>query len=246
MLIQSADNKRVKQLSKLATSRSARKSAGLCFCEGDTLYKDALEYRAQVRSVYFREGHEGPVPEGAEWNSLTDKLFDSISQVDTPQNVIFLCALEAREEKLSGPPILLDGVADPGNMGTIIRTAVAFGHPVVVGEGSADIYSPKVVRSAMGALFRADIRVANLRDVIPGLQEKGMRVLAATLSEKSRLLGEEPIQNTAVVIGNEANGVSGAVCALCDGEIIIPMRGGCESLNAAVAASVFMWEMAKE
>lgn len=245
MLIQSADNKRVKLLSKLASSRSARKSAGLCFCEGDTLYKDALEYHADVKSVYFREGHEGPVPEGAEWNSLTSKLFDAVSQVDSPQNVIFLCSLDESGEKKAGPPILLDGVADPGNMGTIIRTAVAFGHPVVVGEGSADIYSPKVVRSAMGALFRADIRTVNLREEIPALQEKGIRVLAATLSEKSRLLGEEPVQNTAIVIGNEANGVSKEVCSLCDGEIIIPMRGGCESLNAAVAASIFMWEMAK-
>ena len=74
------------------------------------------------------------------------------------------------------------------------------------------------------------------------LPERG---LAATLSEKSRLLGEEPVKNTAIVIGNEANGVSKEVCSLCDGEIIIPMRGGCESLNAAVAASIFMWEMAK-
>ena len=167
MLIQSADNKRVKLLSKLASSRSARKNAGLCFCEGDTLYKDALEYHADVKSVYFREGHEGPVPEGAEWNSLTSKLFDAVSQVDSPQNVIFLCSLDESGEKKAGPPILLDGVADPGNMGTIIRTAVAFGHPVVVGEGSADIYSPKVVRSAMGALFRADIRTVNLREEIP-------------------------------------------------------------------------------
>lgn len=245
MLIQSADNKRVKLLHKLASSRAARKSAGLCFCEGDTLYKDALEYKAQIKSVYFREGHEGPVPAGAEWNSLPDKLFNAISQVDSPQNVIFLCALEQQKEIYNGPPILLDGVADPGNMGTVIRTAVAFGHPLIVGDGSADIYSPKVVRSAMGALFRADIRVENLQNAIPRIKRDGVRVLAATLSEKSGTLGSENMRNTAIVIGNEANGVSPAVCSICDGEIMIPMRGGCESLNAAVAASIFMWEMAK-
>ena len=246
MLVTSSDNKRYKELRKLASSRQARRREGVLFCEGDTLLKDALTYRAPVREVWFREGHECPLPEGIVYNALPDRLFDALSEVETPQNAIFLVSLSENGSGEEGPEILLDGVADPGNLGTILRTAVAFDLPVFIGEGSADFTAPKVVRSAMGALFRARLRTGDILEEIERLKKAGVRVLSATLGEKSRLLGEDNLKNTAVVIGNEANGVSEKVRAASSGEIIIPMKGNCESLNAAVAAAVFMWEMQKE
>ena len=246
MLVTSQDNKRLKELRKLAASRQARKREGVLFCEGDTLLKDAVTYRAPLKEVWFREGHEYPLPEGVVYNSLPDKLFDALSEVETPQNAIFLAEIPRNAEEKACPEILLDGVADPGNLGTVIRTAVAFDIPLFIGEGSADFTSPKVVRSAMGSLFRAKIRTGDTSDEVKRLREAGIRVLSATLGEKSRLLGGETLKNTAIVIGNEANGVSEKVRAVSSGEIIIPMKGDCESLNAAVAAAVFMWEMQKE
>ncbi len=244
MLITSNDNKRLKELKKLASSKAARKREGVLFCEGDTLLKDALTYHAPIKEVWFRAGHECPLPEGTIFNSLPDKLFDALSEVETPQNAVFLTAIREKEAP-DAPPLILDGVADPGNLGTIIRTAVAFDIPLFIGEGSADFTSPKVVRSAMGALFRASIRTGDVSEEVERLKAKGIAVLSATLGERSRLLGEADIGNTAFVVGNEANGVSEKVKALSSGEIIIPMKGECESLNAAVAAAILMWEMAK-
>lgn len=245
MLVTSPDNKRLKELKKLAASKAARRQAGLLFCEGDTVLEDALTYHAPIREVWFREGHERPLPAGIVYNSLPDKLFDAVSEVETPQNAIFLSPLPALHEDESRPPLILDGVADPGNIGTVIRTAVAFDIPLFIGDGSADFTSPKVVRAAMGSIFRASIRTGDAGREVERLRQAGVQVLAATLGERSRMLGECDIRNTAFVVGNEANGVSEKVRTLASGEIIIPMKGACESLNAAVAAAILMWEVSK-
>ena len=246
MLIASQDNKKVKELKKLAASRDLRRETGLLFCEGDTLYRDALSYGARIEAVYFREGAELPRPEGIEPYELTDRVFRNLSEVETPQNVIFTARLpEPDPAVLTGPALLLDGIADPGNLGTILRTAVAFGIPVIVGEGSADPTSPKAVRSAMGALFRAKLWQGDLGTVLPGMKAAGVPVYAATLSERSVPLPGVRLAGASAVVGNEARGVSEKVRKLCTGEIIIPMPGDAESLNAAVAASILMWEMSK-
>ncbi len=246
MLLASQDNKKVRDLKKLASSRAFLRETGLLFCEGDTLYRDALSYGARIDTVFFREGTEFPVPEGSGVYELTDRVFRLLSEVDTPQNVIFTARLPGEDTKiLSGPALLLDGVSDPGNLGTILRTAVAFGIPVVIGEGSVDVTSPKVVRSAMGALFRAKICQGDLGKIIPAMIGAGIQVFAATLSERSVPLPETTLSGVSAVVGNEAHGVSERVRKLCSGEILIPMPGGAESLNAAVAASILMWEMSK-
>ena len=247
MLLTSSENRKIKELKKLASSRAFRRETGLLFCEGDTLYRDALAYGAEVRSAFFREGAELPCPEGIERYDLSEKLFCSLSEVETPQNVIFTVSLPEKEwETWPVPALLLDGVGDPGNLGTILRTAVAFGVPVIVGEGCADLTSPKTVRSAMGALFRAKIRREDLKKTIPVMRGAGIPVFAATLSEKSVPLESVSLRRASVAVGNEAHGVSEEIRALSAHEIVIPMPGGAESLNAAVAASILMWEMTKE
>ena len=247
MLLASADNKRVRELKKLASSRAFRRERGLLFCEGDTLYRDALDYGARIETVSLREGMSLPLPDGAGSFELTDRVFRLLSEVETPQNVIFTARLPEADPALARKPaLLLDAVSDPGNLGTVLRTAVAFGIPVIVGEGSADPTSPKVVRSAMGALFRAALYQGDLRKVVPAMKEAGVPVYAATLSEKSVPLPEVSLSGASVVVGNEAHGVSEEVRALSTGEIVIPMPGNAESLNAAVAASILMWEMSRE
>jgi len=243
MLITAADNKKIKELRKLVSSAKARRESGLCFCEGDTLFEDALTYGVEIGHAFFRAGHERELPGGIPWDSLENRLFESISQVETPQNVIFEAKIPNETEPPEGAVLLLDSLQDPGNLGTVIRTAVAFGIPVFLGEGCVDPFSPKVVRSAMGALFRVDLRRGDIFGEIERLRSKGLRVLAATLTAHSLCLGKEALSDTAIIIGNEGNGVSERVIQAADGEIVIPMTADCESLNAAMAAGIFMWEM---
>ena len=247
MLLSSQDNKKIRELKKLSSSRAFRRETGLLFCEGDTLFRDAVAYGAEIGSVFLREGSGLSCPEGIEVYEVSEKLFRSLSEVETPQNVIFTAHLPTEDPAIaSGPALLLDALADPGNLGTVLRTAVAFGIPVILGEGSVDPTSPKVVRSAMGALFRAKLLSGDLKKIVPVMKKAGVPVYAATLSERSVPLASLSLEGVSVAVGNEAHGVSKEIRALSDKEIVIPMPGGAESLNAAVAASILMWEMTKE
>ena len=142
---------------------------------------------------------------------------------------------------------LLEAIRDPGNLGTIIRTAASLGiDRIVMTSDCADIYNPKTIRGAMGALFmlRTDIIAEGQTEkYISALQKNGRRVLAAALRENAEKIGEISLSSSDVfVIGNEGHGISDATIDACDGCVIIPMREGCESLNAAMAAGILMWE----
>ena len=135
---------------------------------------------------------------------------------------------------------------DPGNLGTVLRTAEALGiDAVILSEHCPDLYSPKVIRSTMGSVFRQrTVRVSSLAESVAGWKRAGMRCFAATLSPTARPLQRLPQSAfCGIVIGNEGNGVSPAVIAACGEEVYIPMQGAAESLNAAVAAALCMWEL---
>ena len=144
--------------------------------------------------------------------------------------------------------ILLDGVADPGNFGAVLRSAEAFGvDTVYMGKDGADFYNPKTVRACMGSLFRTDVRRSDdLVREIENLQREGFRIFATALDPRSRDIREVDFSGKiGFVIGNEGHGVSAEALAACDGTVIIPMCEGPESLNAAVASSIVMWEAAR-
>jgi TrmH family RNA methyltransferase len=144
--------------------------------------------------------------------------------------------------------VLLDGVADPGNFGAVLRSADAFGvDTVYAGAGSADRYNPKTARACMGSLFRVDVRRAdNLAAEVLRLREEGFRIYATALDARSEDIRRVDFSGKiGFVIGNEGHGVSGAVLDACTGSVIIPMSEGPESLNAAVASGVVMWEAAR-
>lgn len=144
--------------------------------------------------------------------------------------------------------MLLESVRDPSNVGAIIRSAAAIGiDRLILSEDCADIYHPRAVRASMGTLFAQPIdRVSDLGSAISALRANGRRVFAATLTEDAAKLGSFPVRaGDCVVIGNEGHGLSDATVALCDRAVIIPMSGRAESFNAAVAASILMWEFAK-
>ena len=144
--------------------------------------------------------------------------------------------------------MLLESVRDPSNVGAIIRSAAAIGiDRLILSADCADIYHPKAVRASMGTLFNQRIdRVGDLAATIEEMKESGRRVFAAALDERALMLGKfEIVAGDAVVIGNEGHGLSSEVVAACSNSVIIPMSGRAESFNAAVAASILMWEFAK-
>ena len=176
-------------------------------------------------------------------------LLRSLSTTETPQGVLFLCRtpdLALPERLTGGRYMVLDGVQDPGNLGTVWRTADAFGADgLVLVHSCADPWSPKTVRATMGACFRLPVWEADLHTLQARLDEGGVPLYATALREDTEDLRAQDLRRCAVVIGSEGRGVSEETLALCGKTLKIPMRTRCESLNAAVAAAVVLWEMAR-
>ena len=169
---------------------------------------------------------------------------ESISPMQSPQGALFLCRFP--EEKTFRPVpgmLLLDGIQDPGNLGTILRTADALDIPVVLLEGCADPYSHKVVRSSMGAVFRTEVFRSDWKSVQAACAAAGIAIGVTALSPRARDLRQSDLKRMAVVIGSEGQGVRREILDSADAELIIPMTPHCESLNAAVAATIVMWQM---
>ena len=234
--ITSADNPALKHVRKLFRDGAYRRDCGEFMVEGYRIFDSARD----VRIIFLREGSEPPtvVLPGVDIVSLSTHLFDKFSDETPGQGIVAVCGIPHNEEGIrkDGRYIFLDGLQDPGNTGTIIRTAAAFGlDGVLFGQNCADPYSPKVVRSSAGGVFRLPL----MRPVPPEALQ-GLRVITADmggipLSEASERGG------FVLVIGNEGAGVSAEIDRLAFKRISIPMPGGTESLNAAVAAGIILY-----
>ena len=223
-------------------------------CEGEKMLGEALRSGAKLKTVLVRDGWDSLLvkeveEQGASLYSAPDALFKLASEVETPQNVIFSCeqpqwtadALDG-----AGQVLLLDGLQDPGNLGTILRTAEAFAlGAVVLCEGCADPFSPKVVRSTMGAVFRLPCVTLPLAEATERLHRNGLPLYATALHEDSVPLSSVSLSKAAVIIGSEGKGVTEQALRLSDRHVIIPMKGRAESLNAGVAAAIVIYEMTK-
>ena len=247
--ITSRSNPLVGQIRKLNTARSARREQGLFVCDGPKLLEEALRAGAVLTAVVHDGSRPCPAPDGVREVQVPAVLFKGPSTTETPQGVLFLC----RQPGLTLPEVLpgsrflvLDGVQDPGNVGTIWRTADAFGADgLILLPGCADPFSPKTVRATMGACFRLPVWETDLEGLWAALERRGLPLYATALREDTGDVRRAALDRCAVVIGSEGRGVSPAVLARCSGTLKIPMRSRCESLNAAVAASVVLWEMAR-
>ena len=164
--------------------------------------------------------------------------------MQTPQGALFLCRLPEKKEFLPKPGmLLLDGIQDPGNVGTILRTADALQIPVVLLEGCADPYSHKVVRASMGAVFRTPVVQTTWEQAKTAFAQAGIPVAVTALSSRAQDLRSAALKDMAVVIGSEGQGVRAQILDSAQAELIIPMNPNCESLNAAIAAAIVMWQM---
>lgn len=246
--ITSRKNPLLQHVRRLLTSRSYREKSGEYAADGVKLLEEAIHWiPGQLRTVLVTErvAVEG-LPEHVRLVELPDDVMEQLSPMETPQGALFTCALpESGEERLAPRSLILDGIQDPGNLGTILRTADALEVPVVLTPGCADAYNPKTVRASMGAVFRTPPRSMAHSRVAELCREKQIPLYVTALSERAVDLREAELTGAAVVIGSEGRGVGEFFLQSADRELIIPMNSRCESLNAAVAATIVLWEMAR-
>lgn len=245
----SRSNPLVTHIRKLNTSRAYRRETGEFCCEGPKLLQEALRWGAQLSTVVAER--ETPLPESlpgqAHLVRVPAELLRYLSDTENPQGVLFLCRIPGLlpPERLEGKRYLvLDGLQDPGNVGTILRTSDAFGADgLFLMNHCADPFAPKTVRATMGAVFRLPVWEIKAEELSCLLREASIPLYASALSADTADVRDVSLAPAAVIIGSEGSGVSREALRLADRTIKIPMTGRCESLNAAVAASVILWEM---
>ncbi|MFZ5987502.1 MAG: TrmH family RNA methyltransferase [Bacillota bacterium] len=256
--ISSSQNQVIKEVKSLKEKKH-REAKGMFFIEGIRFVEEAVKEGIQINKILVseqlvnasggKELLERISIKGYDVFTLPHKLFKEVSDTESPQGV--LAVLHTRNYSLmevyddNNFFVILDSVQDPGNMGTIIRTADAAGATaVVVSRGCVDVYNPKVLRSTMGSLFH--VPICYCEDTIETLKElrvRGVRLYAAHLEGKFNYFDLSFKNNIAVIIGNEANGISDEVKDFADILVRIPMIGKAESLNASVAAGILMYEV---
>ncbi len=263
--ISSRANNLIVKMAKLK-DKKYRKAEHLFRFDGIKLFSEALEKGVEIEYVFVMDSASAAVKCAVEDANLgsrvylvSDEAFEKLTDEQAPEGVITVCSyLEnviknanyevlANETK-NGTTLILESVRDAGNLGTVIRTAKAFSvDTLIISSDCADLYNPKTVRAAMGALFTQRIvEVENVADLVKAMREQGADVYAAALKGDAKKLGSFDLKlGDAIVIGNEGHGLSDEVIDACTECLFIPMEAGSESLNASIAASVCMWELYK-
>lgn len=245
-VLTSRQNPLCAHIRKLAGNSRYRKSSGEYLADGRKLWEEAVRWQAPIRRLITIPDVAVDVPPGVEHTVVAPELMAYLSPMESPQGFLFTVSLpEKAELDLPGQRFLaLDGLQDPGNVGTIWRTADALGADgLLLLNHCADPYGPKTVRATMGACFRLPCREVSLEELTAFFARRDIPLYAAALEADSVTVRQAELGRAAVVIGNEGHGVSPEVLERCRGSVIIPMRARCESLNAATAAAIFLWEM---
>ncbi len=252
--ITSKENTIYKETRKLSTKKG-RDESGLYLVEGENMIREACNHGIPLRHIFLRDkggGHPefvftkpGKAP-GVPIYLLEYGLFDQLAQTETSQGVLGVAKKPVMPKTIpnQGNVLILDRLQDPGNIGTLIRTAEAAGYQgVVVVKGTADVFSPKVVRATAGSLFRVPLfHFSDREELLEALRKSGKKMVVTDLKAKTSYYQQDLRKNIALVIGNEGNGVDPYFSEHGDVRIKIPMKGKVDSLNAAVAAGILMYE----
>ena len=258
-MIESTKNAQIKTLSALIKKSKVRDEEGLYVVEGRRMFEEAPE--AEIKKIYLSAGfaeHFGDDPSVTEklekvgYEVLSDSVYEYVSDTKTPQGI--MCIMKQKkyslEQVMSGedPFLLLVDLQDPGNLGTMIRAGEGAGITgVIMTANTVDIYNPKTIRSTMGSVFRLPFcYVADLKEVLEIAGDKGIRTYAAHLQGENPYDREDYSGGCAIIIGNEGKGIRPETAKRAGKLVKIPMKGEVESLNAAVAATVLMYEVARQ
>ena len=245
-VITSVQNPLVKELAKLKNAAQRRKT-GLFLIEGVKLCREALGAGIEIRYCFYEPG-ELPADFSAYGRAIQTNaaVIAKLSEAKSPQHIVMVGVIPSyQSEEIDGRLVLaLDGVSDPANLGSMIRTAEAFGvQDVLCSDTTVDLYSTKVLRGAMGSSFRVRVHRGDLMKQLSDLKKKGYTLYATGLHRSALKLNEVAFsEKSAVIIGNEGNGIELSVFAISDQTVFIPMIGKNESLNAAAAAAVVLWQ----
>ncbi len=240
MVITSLNNDKVKELVRLR-EKKYRDKCGLFFIEGYDLVKEAYD-AGMLLELYLIEGTE--VPFDIKYTYVSKDVMKKISDLESFSPYFGICK-KKEEKEIGNKIIILDNIQDPGNLGAIIRSACAFGfNTIVLSNDTVDLYNPKTIRSSKGMLFHINIIVKNLVEFINGVE--GYVIYGTDVNNGNDISKEEFSSKIGLVIGNEGQGVSEEVKKLCNKNLYINMDSNCESLNAAVAASILMYEVSKK
>ena len=265
-LIQSKFNSTVTELSKLL-NKKYREQRKLFVCDGIKLFLEAVTFEANIRYIVLENNTvfsdeilqkiKECVEKGTIILCVKDYVFAKLTSENSPQGIITVCDFYDKMHTFSAnvenheneSVIMLQSIRDPGNMGTIMRNAVALGiDRLVLSSDCVDIYSPKVIRASMGAIFK--IKVDVVTDFLKSVEifkQSDRRVLSAAIDDRALILGKDSLErNDVVILGNEGHGISDDVIKASTNTLFIPMRENTESLNVAMASAIIMWEISKK
>lgn len=258
MIITSKDNETIKKIRKLK-DKKYRDINGKYIIEGVKLIKEAIEEKANIDTVVVCDNciktgeiEQEVLYEIAKYNCVyvDEKVFNNITDVQNPQGILAVIKKKNSDEDIKYDEdviVVLDDIQDPGNLGTILRTIDSVGlSQVIVSKKSGDVFNPKVVRSTMGAIFRVNIiESENLVNTLKEIKKHKFKVVATSLQTEESIYDID-YKKKVIIIGNEANGVSKEVLEISDQKVKIPMPGKTESLNAAVATGVILYEYVRQ
>ena len=239
MLYTSVDNKYIKNLKKL-NQKKYRDINNEFIIEGEHLVKEAYK-NGVLKELILLENTDFKLD--VKTNYVTLNVLKYISELDTPSNIIGICN-KLEEKEIGNKILILDGIQDPGNLGTIIRSSVAFNiDTIVLSLDSVDLYNSKVIRATQGMLFNINVISRDLKEFIPTL--KDYKIYATKVNGGKSLKSLEKVEKFAIIMGNEGNGVKKDILDLCSEYLYIDMNKNCESLNVAVATSIILYELDK-
>ena len=244
--ITSRKNPLLQNVRKLLSSRREREAQGLFAADGTKLLQEAVRWWPGLETVILSDGIEADLPDYVQIIRVPEDVMASVSPMQTPQGALFVCRLPEKTDFVpQAGMLLLDGIQDPGNLGTILRTADALNVPVALLEGCADPYGHKTVRASMGAVFRTPVVQTTWEQAQSACHAAGIPIGVTALQDTARDIRSAETSRMAVVIGSEGQGVRQEILDRADQALIIPMNDRCESLNAAIAAAIVMWQMEK-
>ncbi len=245
-MITSRQNPHIALLRALGRDGGRRRALGRFVLDGEKLLREAVGAGAAVESVLWTEGTDFPVPCPSQYASPRELVEYASPVIESPGPVFTVRIPEGNGPGPIGRAIVLESVQDPGNVGTVVRTADALGVDTVILTGEcADLYSPKTARATMGAVFRQRVLECPLEDLPALLRPEGIPLYGAALDAGAADIRDLDLGRCAVAVGNEGRGLSARLLELCEKKLIIPIAPASESLNAAMAATLIMWEMVR-
>ena len=256
--ITSKENKLIKHIIKLK-EKKYRKEYNEYIIEGAKIVQEAIQEKVKIKQIIISENaintdlilnHLKEELQKINYIKVPSNIFKLISEVEKPQGVLAIIEKEKQEENIDVNQdiiLALDDLQDPGNLGTIIRTADSVGlKQILISKGTTEAYNPKVIRSTMGAIFRVKIiECENLKETLKKLQKNNFKIMVTDLNTDKSIY-DIKLQKNVIIIGNEANGVSEEIKNMADTRAIIPMFGKTESLNASIATGVILYEYVRQ